>query len=122
MLGLILMDFVLQHMSPKTMAALPKSPAGGRRSSSGTGLRPVLPFALDDGSAVDEEDMETGPGGEPPSREFPAGASVDEVEYAYGLVLPSSSPVIDAEISTACKGFDKFGATAAVLVNVDIIT
>ena len=68
------------------MAALPKSPAGGRRSSSGNGLRPVLPFELDTGSAVDDdEDLEPGHvGGEPPSREFPAGASVDEVEYAYG--------------------------------------
>ncbi|KAF8165029.1 hypothetical protein B0H34DRAFT_855483 [Crassisporium funariophilum] len=77
-----------EHMSPKTMAALPKSPAGGRRSSSGTGLRPVLPFTLDDGSAVDDEDIETGHlGREPPSGEFPAGASVDEVEYAYGSVF-----------------------------------
>ncbi|KDR83412.1 hypothetical protein GALMADRAFT_235517 [Galerina marginata CBS 339.88] len=75
-----------EHMSPKTMAALPKSPAGGRRSSSGTGLRPVLPFALDEGSAVDDEDIEPGHlGREPPSGEFPAGASVDEVEYAYGV-------------------------------------
>uniref|UniRef100_A0A8H7XWJ5 N1221-domain-containing protein n=1 Tax=Psilocybe cubensis TaxID=181762 RepID=A0A8H7XWJ5_PSICU len=78
-----------EHMSPKTMAALPKSPAGGRRSSSGTGLRPVLPFALDegDGSAVEEEEEESEGGHlgrERPSGEFPAGASVDEVEYAYG--------------------------------------
>ncbi|KAF4619392.1 hypothetical protein D9613_005524 [Agrocybe pediades] len=78
-----------EHMSPKTMAVLSKSPAGGRRSSSGTGLRPVLPFALDEGSAVDDEDVEAPPSGhlgrEPPSGEFPAGASVDEVEYAYGV-------------------------------------
>jgi len=63
------------------MAALPKSPAGGRRGSSGTGLRPVLPFNLDDDgdeSAVDEEDVD-GLG-----REAHSGASVDEVEYAYG--------------------------------------
>ncbi|KAJ3516201.1 hypothetical protein NLJ89_g1274 [Agrocybe chaxingu] len=74
-----------EHMSPKTMAALPKSPAGARRSSSGTGLRPVLPFALDDESAVDDDDVEPEHlGREPPSSEFPAGASVDEVEYAYG--------------------------------------
>ncbi|KAF9057415.1 hypothetical protein BJ165DRAFT_1334998 [Panaeolus papilionaceus] len=75
-----------EHMSPKTMAALPKSPAG-RRGSSGNGLRPVRPFALDDdGSAVEDEDLEAPPhlGREPPSGEFPAGASVDEVEYAYG--------------------------------------
>ncbi|KAF8204897.1 hypothetical protein BJ912DRAFT_1018161 [Pholiota molesta] len=75
-----------EHMSPKTMAALPKSPAGGRRGS-GQGLRPVLPFALDqdEGSAIDDDDIEpTHLGREPPSGEFPAGASVDEVEYAYG--------------------------------------
>jgi len=75
-----------EHMSPKTMAALPKSPAGGRRSSSGTSLRPVLPFALDEGSAVDDEELEPPPHlGREPSGEFPAGASVDEVEYAYGV-------------------------------------
>ena len=79
--------FLMQHMSPKTMAALPKSPAGGRRSSSGTGLRPVLPFALDDENAIDEDEPESGHlGREPPSGQFPAGASVDEVEYAYGYV------------------------------------
>ena len=73
-----------QHMSPKTMAALPKSPAGGRRGS-GQGLRPVLPFALDEGSAIDDEDdVEPTHLGREPSGEFPAGASVDEVEYAYG--------------------------------------
>ena len=72
------------------MAALPKSPAGGRRGSSGSGLRPVLPFNLDDDglddSAVDDEDLEPLPhmGREPHSGDFPAGASVDEVEYAYG--------------------------------------
>lgn len=77
-----------QHMSPKTMAALPKSPAGGRRSSSGTSLRPVLPFTLDDENAIDDEELESGHlGREPPSGEFPAGASVDEVEYAYGYVF-----------------------------------
>ncbi|KAG1755949.1 hypothetical protein EDB19DRAFT_2034567 [Suillus lakei] len=41
------------HMSPKTMAALPKSPAGNRRSSSGAGLRPVLPFGLDDENPIE---------------------------------------------------------------------
>lgn len=67
------------------MAALPKSPAGGRRGS-GQGLRPVLPLVLDEGSAIDDEDdiEPTHLGREPPSGEFPAGASVDEVEYAYG--------------------------------------
>ena len=74
-------------MSPKTMAALAKSPSHGRRSSSGSsGLRPVLPFELDDGTAVDEndEDEELGPMPKEPSGPFHAGAGVDEVEYAYG--------------------------------------
>ena len=71
------------------MAALPKSPAGARRSSSGSGLRPVLPFGLDDGSAIDpEEDEENelpmGPVPRDQSGPFAAGAGVDEVEYAYG--------------------------------------
>ena len=73
------------------MAALPKSPAGGRRSSSGTSLRPVLPFALDDENAIDEEEESGHLGREPPSGEFPAGASVDEVEYAYGYVVTLAS-------------------------------
>jgi len=72
-------------MSPKTMAALPKSPAGARRSSSGSGLRPVLPFGLDDGSAVEEDETELmGPVPRGDSSPFAAGAGVDEVEYAYG--------------------------------------
>jgi hypothetical protein len=69
------------------MAALPKSPAGARRSSSGGGLRPVLPFGLDDGSAVDLEDddeAEMGPIPREQSGPFGTGAGVDEVEYAYG--------------------------------------
>ncbi|KAI0081683.1 N1221-domain-containing protein [Panus rudis PR-1116 ss-1] len=76
-----------EHMSPKTMAALTKSPAGGRRSSSGSGLRPVLPFDLNDDSAVDENDdgPELGPMPRDPSGPFHAGAGVDEVEYAYGV-------------------------------------
>ncbi|KAF8076110.1 hypothetical protein FPV67DRAFT_1470388 [Lyophyllum atratum] len=78
-----------EHMSPKTMAALPKSPAGARRSSSGSGLRPVLPFGLDDGSAVDaddeEDDLAMGPVPKDQSGPFAAGAGVDEVEYAYGV-------------------------------------
>ncbi|KAG6832892.1 hypothetical protein H0H92_004776 [Tricholoma furcatifolium] len=76
-----------EHMSPKTMAALPKSPAGARRSSSGSGLRPVLPFGLDDGSAIDPEDEEeiaVGPVPKDDSNPFASGAGVDEVEYAYG--------------------------------------
>jgi hypothetical protein len=73
------------------MAALTKSPAGAaRRSSSSGGLRPILPFDLDDGSAVDEqeddEDSEFGPIARESSGPF-AGAGVDEVEYAYGLVI-----------------------------------
>ncbi|KAI9001102.1 N1221-domain-containing protein [Trametes punicea] len=77
-----------EHMSPKTMAALTKSPSHGRRSSSGSGgLRPVLPFELDDGTAVDEtdEEEELGPMPKEPSGPFHAGAGVDEVEYAYGV-------------------------------------
>ena len=79
---------VNQHLSPKTMAALPKSPAGARRSSSGSGLRPVMPFGLDDESPVDleedEEEAEMGPILREQSGPFAAGAGVDEVEYAYG--------------------------------------
>lgn len=69
------------------MAALTKSPAG-RRSSSGTGLRPVLPFALDEeGSALEleeDDEPELGPMPKESSGPFQAGAGVDEVEYAYG--------------------------------------
>ena len=92
-----------QHMSPKTMAALPKSPAGARRSSSGGGLRPVLPFGLDDGSAVDldndddddDDEAEMGPIPREQSGPFAAGAGVDEVEYAYGCVqLNSQVPTL----------------------------
>jgi hypothetical protein len=75
-----------EHMSPKTMAALPKSPAT-RRSSAGGGLRPVMPFGLDDGSAVelDDDEAELGPVPREQSGPFAAGAGVDEVEYAYGV-------------------------------------
>jgi hypothetical protein len=75
-----------KHMSPKTMAALPKSPAGTRRSSSGSGLRPVLPFGLDDENAVDADvdDELLGPVPRDQSGPFAAGGGVDEVEYAYG--------------------------------------
>lgn len=75
------------------MAALPKSPAGNRRSSSGDGLRPVLPFGLDDGSAVDlddEDEPELGPIPREQSGPFASGGGVDEVEYAYGYVLTSN--------------------------------
>ncbi|TFK55880.1 hypothetical protein OE88DRAFT_1652388 [Heliocybe sulcata] len=77
-----------EHMSPKTMAALPKSPAGPRRSNSGGGLRPVLPFSLDDNSAIDvdtEDDEQMGPMPREQSGPFGAGGGVDEVEYAYGV-------------------------------------
>ncbi len=71
------------------MAALPKSPAGGRRSS-GTGLRPVIPFGLDSGNPVDldEEEDDIGEMGHAPREDsaFASGGGVDEVEYAYGYV------------------------------------
>ena len=77
---------ILQHMSPKTMAALTKSPAHGRRSSSGSGgLRPIMPFELDEGTAVEDEDEEElGPIPKEHSGPFQSGGGVDEVEYAYG--------------------------------------
>jgi hypothetical protein len=74
------------------MAALPKSPAGGgnRRSSSGSHLRPVMPFELDDsGAFVDEEAIIDEPEMGPMPREgasFGAaegGKGVDEVEFLY---------------------------------------
>ncbi|KAF8270983.1 N1221-domain-containing protein [Lactarius quietus] len=85
----------IKHMSPKTMAALTKSPAGpgARRSSSGSDkLRPVLPFGLDDvgySGADDEEGDELGPVPREGAGSFPSGGGVDEVEYAYGLVHTS---------------------------------
>ncbi|QRW16449.1 hypothetical protein RhiXN_04450 [Rhizoctonia solani] len=70
------------HMSPKTLQAMAKSPIG-RRSSSGSGLRPVLPFGLDDGSAIpDDVELPTGP--VPRSGTLGEGEGVDEVEYLYG--------------------------------------
>ena len=73
------------------MAALPKSPAGGRRSSTGGGLRPVMPFGLDDENPVvlddDDDEEELGPIPKEPSGPFQSGGGVDEVEYAYGYVL-----------------------------------
>ncbi|KAF8665597.1 hypothetical protein AX16_000054 [Volvariella volvacea WC 439] len=77
-----------EHLSPKTMAALPKSPVGGRRSSTGGGLRPIIPFALDNNSAIDldaDEGPEPGPMPREQSAPFNSGAGVDEVEYAYGI-------------------------------------
>ncbi|KAK2466465.1 hypothetical protein APHAL10511_002107 [Amanita phalloides] len=76
-----------EHLSPKTMAALPKSPHG--RRSSGGGLRPILPFGLDDDDAVDldadEEVPELGPIPREQNGPFCPRAGVDEVEYAYGV-------------------------------------
>lgn len=49
----------------------------------------MLPFGLDDGSAVDLDDVdeaELGPAPREQSGPFAAGAGVDEVEYAYGYV------------------------------------
>ncbi|CEL63764.1 Striatin-interacting protein 1 homolog OS=Danio rerio GN=strip1 PE=1 SV=1 [Rhizoctonia solani AG-1 IB] len=73
------------HMSPKTLQAMAKSPIG-RRSSSGSGLRPVLPFGLDDGSAIPEDvELQTGQTGPVPrSGTLGEGEGVDEVEYLYG--------------------------------------
>jgi len=76
-----------EHMSPKTMAALAKSPASTRRSSSGGGLRPVMPLDLDrdEGSAIDDDqEQELGPVPRDAPGPF-SGAGVDEVEAAYGL-------------------------------------
>lgn len=95
--------FDQKHMSPKTLKALPKSPAsGGRRSSSGSSLRPVIPFGLDDGSAVEEDydDVEEPPemGPMPTGRTAPfaageGGKGVDEVEV-------SSYPIIHYTLMT----------------------
>ncbi|KAG1892727.1 hypothetical protein F4604DRAFT_1701262 [Suillus subluteus] len=75
-----------EHMSPKTMAALPKSPAGNRRSSSGGGLRPVLTFGLDDENPIDDDEdaPELGPMPRENKGPFGSGGGVDEVEYVYG--------------------------------------
>jgi len=80
-----------EHMSPKTFKQLPKSPASGgrRRSSGGGGLRPVIPFGLDDGSALDdgfEDEPEMGPmpkGRAAPFAAGEGGKGIDEVEYMY---------------------------------------
>jgi hypothetical protein len=86
-------------MSPKTLGALPKSPAkspagGGRRSSSGGGLRPVIPFDLDDseGSALEDEDDAAEMGPMPIERSTPfavrdSGKGVDEVEVRHQISL-----------------------------------
>jgi len=84
-------------MSPKTMAALTKSPAGpgARRSSGSDKLRPVLPFGLDDVdyNGVDEEgEEELGPVPREGPGNFPSGGGVDEVEFVYGSVYASAFP------------------------------
>ncbi|KAI9508666.1 hypothetical protein F5148DRAFT_1352615 [Russula earlei] len=84
-----------EHMSPKTMAALTKSPAGpgARRSSGSDKLRPVLPFGLDDVDYNGVDDVEGEEELGPVPREGPgnfSGGGVDEVEFVYGLVLFSS--------------------------------
>ncbi|KAG6878246.1 hypothetical protein C0993_010018 [Termitomyces sp. T159_Od127] len=104
-----------EHMSPKTMAALPKSPASARRSSSGSGLRPVLPFGLDDGSAVDpdeDDELAVGPVPKDESNPFASGAGVDEVEYAYGQVEFLFSRQINLTFRM-CIGSD-FGSTDTI--------
>lgn len=87
------------------MAALPKSPASARRSSSGSGLRPVLPFGLDDASAVDVDDDDEllGPVPRDQSGPFAAGAGVDEVEYAYGQVNLTARRMFSSDLHTVFK-------------------
>lgn len=53
----------------------------------------MLPFGLDDSSAVDLDDLdepELGPIPREQSGPFASGGGVDEVEYAYGYVLTSN--------------------------------
>src|SRR5258707_13064421 len=88
-------------MSPKTFKALPKSPAsGGRTSSSGASLRPVLPFGLDDGSAIEEdfdelEQPELGP--IPTGRTAPFAAN----DGANGQDAVELSPRAATQLTTA---------------------
>jgi hypothetical protein len=101
-------------MSPKTLSALPKSPAkspagGGRRSSSGTGLRPVLPFDLDDpdSSAIDDDESpEMGP--MPIERSTPfavqdEGRGVDEVEVC---ILAQLGDLHSLSLNSTCTASD----------------
>lgn len=82
-------------MSPKTFKALPKSPSSGgsgrRSSSGGLNLRPVIPFGLDDGSALDDDFDDDDDGPEPgpmltgrtaPFAAGEGGKGVDEVEVS----------------------------------------
>ena len=93
-------------MSPKTMAALTKSPAGpgARRSSGSDKLRPVLPFGLDDVdySGADEEGEELGPVPRDGPGNFPSGGGVDEVEFVYGSVY-SLSVCLYPRITDLCQ-------------------
>ena len=87
------------------MAALPRSPAGHRRSSSGGGLRPVVPFGLDSGvvDPEDDEEMELGPVPRENSEPFAEGAGVDEVEYAYGYVRVLSFTLRETDDIPVCN-------------------
>ncbi|KAF8760204.1 hypothetical protein RHS01_01502 [Rhizoctonia solani] len=97
------------HMSPKTLQAMAKSPIG-RRSSSGSGLRPVLPFGLDDGSAIpDDVELPTGP--VPRSGTLGEGEGVDEVEptsvpqqSAPPISPPPSTPANPDEVASVESG------------------
>lgn len=95
-------------MSPKTLKALSQSPARkGRRSSSGNGLRPVLPFGLDDGSAVAEDQEE---GDEPELGPMPTGLTepfaadeggkgVDEVEVCHLVLVAENRWTLTPHVS-----------------------
>lgn len=98
-------------MSPKTFKQLPKSPASGgrRRSSGGGGLRPVIPFALDQGSAL-EEDLDDEPemGPMPTGRTAPfaaaeGGRGIDEVEVSFSVILRHALSLLTHSNSTCIK-------------------
>ncbi|KAH8830238.1 hypothetical protein DL96DRAFT_1592116 [Flagelloscypha sp. PMI_526] len=105
-----------EHMSPKTMAVLSKSP-GHRRTSSGSSpagaLRPVLDdYQLDGGSAIAEDEIEEEDLGlaqrEQTGGPFATGAAVDEVEYAYGKTIYSwrqckANPTANQQNQTHCE-------------------
>ncbi|KAF7331855.1 hypothetical protein MKEN_00065600 [Mycena kentingensis (nom. inval.)] len=58
----------------------------------GGGLRPVMPFGLDDAVAVDLDEVEEEEGVDVGTRDQRAGG-VDEVEYAYAPMSPPPSPL-----------------------------
>lgn len=71
------------------MKALENSPAGRRRSSGGSSLRPVIPLSLDEtdgGSALDDDEAEEIPVGPVPKSpgSFASAGGVDEVEAVFG--------------------------------------